>query len=537
MKKTVTVNISGIFFHIDEDAYEILNRYIDSLKYHFQNNSGKDEIISDIESRIAEILQSKVNDKKHVIEIEDIQEIISILGKPEDFNGDESEPQKPNNQESTYRNKRLYRDADNRVLGGVASGISHYFNVDPIWIRLAFVATFYIFGPLVYIIVWIIVPQARSTAEKLEMKGERVNISNIENSIKEEFAHVKNKVNDFANDTKDYYKNRNYKSKGEKTMYRSLDFIENIFKYGVKAIVVFAGIILIGIGIALAAGLISSMSSNNNLLIFNNGTHGLSLAHFLSLFLESTQLINLAIIGIMLLIGIPVIMIVYGGVKMVLGIHQRYKAISLSALSLWLAGLFITLYCLFSGLSSYQEKGFTKQIYPISDSINNKLIVKIQASELSDNINGLIDEEDEDINLNLHNFIMSVKNGTNINYGYPEINFKASTENKYEVVATKIARGANIKDAKENSEKINFNVNATDSVLMIDKFFTTSNPKWRKQQVKITIKIPVGKQIYLDQSLEGIKYYSTFESNLYEIDKYNTWYVMTENGLKEETTK
>ncbi|MEI7597659.1 MAG: PspC domain-containing protein [Bacteroidota bacterium] len=541
MKKTVTVNISGIFFHIDEDAYDKISKYIETLKFHFQNNTGKDEIISDIESRIAEILQSKVNDKKQVITMEDIDEIISILGKPEDFSDESEDAPKTNQQNNTYRNKRLYRDADSRILGGVASGIAHYFNVDPIWIRLAFVATFYILGPLVYIIAWIIIPQARTTAEKLEMKGERVNISNIENSIKEEFGHIKNKVNEFANDSKEYYKNSSYKSKGEKTMYRSLDFLENIARYTVKSIIIFAGIILVGMGIALIVGLIMSVSSSSHAILANHNGNILSLPSFLGIFLESQQQISIAIIGILLLVGVPIIMIIYGGIKMILGIHQRYKAISFSALSLWLAGLFITLFSVFSGLESYQERGFTKQQYSVSDSLNQRLILKIKPSNIIDEFDENSDEFDINFenhdDFDFHNFRMTKQNGEFNNYGYPQIDFKPSNDKIFQITAIKTARGKTSKDAKENAERINYNISVNDSVILFDKYFMSNIQKWRKQDLRITVKVPVGSKVYIDQSFEYLKYYSDYNSILNDLDKYNQWYTMTETGLKCDETE
>ena len=138
MKKTFTINISGIIFHIDEDAFEKLSNYLNSIKSCFNSSDGKDEIIADIEARIAEMLQAKISDSKQVITIEDISEIIAVMGEPEQI-GAENGAQTKSNYSSTETRKRLYRDSDNKVLGGVCSGIGAYFNIDPVWIRVAFV--------------------------------------------------------------------------------------------------------------------------------------------------------------------------------------------------------------------------------------------------------------------------------------------------------------------------------------------------------------------------------------------------------------
>ena len=171
MKKNFTVNISGIIFNIDEDAFEKLNNYLDSIKKHFNNSVGKDEIISDIEARIAEMLKEKTNETKNIVTIDDINKVIEVMGQPFEF---DSEDEEPVYKEETYysrKTKRLFRDPDNKIIGGVASGIGEYFNVDPLWFRLGFFITLFIGGTgfFAYMILWIVVPEARTTAEKLEM--------------------------------------------------------------------------------------------------------------------------------------------------------------------------------------------------------------------------------------------------------------------------------------------------------------------------------------------------------------------------------
>ncbi|RLD61769.1 MAG: hypothetical protein DRJ05_01845, partial [Bacteroidetes bacterium] len=195
MKKTFTVNVNGIVFHIDEDAYNVLNDYLSSIKKHFSKTEGRDEIISDIEARIAEMLQENINGKNQVITIEHIEKVIEVIGLPSEFEGEDA--YEDNNKS---KSKRLYRDPDNTMIAGVCSGLGNYFQADPVWFRLIFVLAV-VFGVgtglIVYLILWIVVPEAKTTAEKLEMKGEKVNLSNIESSIKEELDKLKDKFNDF----------------------------------------------------------------------------------------------------------------------------------------------------------------------------------------------------------------------------------------------------------------------------------------------------------------------------------------------------
>ncbi len=220
MKKTFTVNISGIVFNIDEDAYSVLNDYLQSIKKHFANTDGRDEIISDIESRIAEILTESITDTKEVISIEDIEKVIKAIGLPNEFEIDEEEPIAK--QRSTGRSgketKRLYRDPDNTMISGVCGGLGAYFHTDPVWFRLAFVILAFAgvgTGVLIYIVLWAVIPLAGSTAEKLEMRGERVDLSNIEKSIRQEIDNLKDKFNDFTQEAKNTYKKKSEEHRDE----------------------------------------------------------------------------------------------------------------------------------------------------------------------------------------------------------------------------------------------------------------------------------------------------------------------------------
>ncbi|MBN2612779.1 MAG: PspC domain-containing protein [Bacteroidales bacterium] len=195
MKKTVSVNLSGILFNIDDDAYNILEDYLNRIESHFSGQGESKEIMADIESRIAELLNERHNGAKKVVSVTDIEAIIKTMGNPDDF----IEPGNGDSRSTQYTarsrgHKRIYRDPDNRVLGGVCAGLGAYFNIDPVIFRIIIVilTPFGGAGLLIYIVLWIIIPDAVTTAQKLEMRGDPVNVSNIGNFIKEEFESVKN---------------------------------------------------------------------------------------------------------------------------------------------------------------------------------------------------------------------------------------------------------------------------------------------------------------------------------------------------------
>ena len=196
MKKNISINISGIIFHIEEDAYNQLKDYLESINSYFASYEDSSEIIADIESRIAEIFLSKLNDGKQIINIDDVGSLISTMGTTADFEAIEDEEHTveytqseskeketsketdETSQKETGSVKRLLRDEKRRILGGVASGMAHYFRIDPLWIRLIMVLLFLnvFFGPIssmvliAYIVLWIVIPGSQDLDGNKEIK-------------------------------------------------------------------------------------------------------------------------------------------------------------------------------------------------------------------------------------------------------------------------------------------------------------------------------------------------------------------------------
>lgn len=197
MKPTIKVSIGGLAFNLEEDAYRILDSYLQALKNHFKGNPESNEIIADIEFRLSELLQMRLNNKENVVSAEDARDIIKIMGNPKEFDDAENEApegntaKEDNASENSFKKRRLYRDIDNKIIGGVCSGLAHYLRIDCVAIRLVFIGLLFLFYfllsvkaaflvVLIYIILWIIIPQARSFSQKLEMKGANQSIENIE---------------------------------------------------------------------------------------------------------------------------------------------------------------------------------------------------------------------------------------------------------------------------------------------------------------------------------------------------------------------
>ena len=162
MNKTININIAGTVFNVDEDAHDLLNKYLESIKLYFSKIDKDGEIISDIESRIAENFLSKLSNKNNSISLSDVKNIIKIMGTLDDFKEIYDDE---NKEEETFSSngkdsKKLHRNISDKVIAGVASGISNYFQVDPIIIRIIFLASLFAggFGFFAYIICWIGIP-------------------------------------------------------------------------------------------------------------------------------------------------------------------------------------------------------------------------------------------------------------------------------------------------------------------------------------------------------------------------------------------
>ncbi|HNP07891.1 MAG TPA: PspC domain-containing protein, partial [Cyclobacteriaceae bacterium] len=185
MKKNISINISGIIFHIEEDGYDILRKYLDSINAYFSSFEDNSEILADIESRIAELFLSKLSEGKQVITKDDVNSLIHTMGSVSDFKAAEEQENAGGTQttKSTKKEKRsssqgttskkLYRDQKRKILGGVCAGLAHYFNIDPVWPRLLFALL--VLGSyggllLVYIILWILLPASAELEEEEEVK-------------------------------------------------------------------------------------------------------------------------------------------------------------------------------------------------------------------------------------------------------------------------------------------------------------------------------------------------------------------------------
>jgi len=193
MKITVNCNLAGYAFHMDEDAYQQLRQYLVRLEKEFSGEQGAEEIIADIEARMAELFRMRLDKYKQVITLQDIEAVMAVLGSPEAISGNGAA-------ESAFPrafHRRFYRDPDGRVFGGVCAGLAAYFSWNPLLFRILFALLVLAgsFGIWLYLILWLVLPEAATTAQKLEMRGDPVTIANIQETVKSRFASMKKKIN------------------------------------------------------------------------------------------------------------------------------------------------------------------------------------------------------------------------------------------------------------------------------------------------------------------------------------------------------
>lgn len=323
MKKTLTVNLNNVVFHIDDDAYELLQNYLSAVEKQLSEDERK-EVMSDIEARVAELFTERLQRNKNVVNKEDVEQIIEVLGKPSQFGGEESETetQSETGKQDKKRSRRFYRDPENSVLGGVCGGLSAYLGMDVTLLRIIFIILVFVgVGMIipVYLIVWLIAPPAVTVAQRLEMQGEDVTID----SIKGEFNNVKNYVES------DKFKN----SAGN--IGRTIgDVLGGIFKaiFGfLGAVLGFAGVILLGV-------LVLALM----FLIFEPGIlNGFTPEIVTSTDVLSSEKAVLFIISLLLVVGCPIFMIIHWVVRLVSGKKEFPKNTFWVTIVLWFAGLFM----------------------------------------------------------------------------------------------------------------------------------------------------------------------------------------------------
>jgi len=529
MNKTININLGGIFFHIDEIAYQKLRGYLDSIRRSLSDDpKGRDEIITDIESRIGEILSEKIKDVRQVINEQDIDEVIEVMGKPEDYMvDDEIFNDESYGNYSSQRRKKLYRDGNDRFLGGVSSGMAHYLNVDVIWIRLGWlIAAFgFGFGFIVYPLLWILLPEANSTAEKLEMEGAEVNITNIEKKIRDEISDASTRVKHGIDEVSDKVKNADYKKYGNRAKSGSQDLVDTLGRVFVTIFMVigkFIGVLLIIVAVTTVLGLLISMFTLGSLdfihddwlfrnsVIYNNS--GLPI-WFLSVLT-------------FVLVAIPFFFLFALGLRILSNNTKSIgKTTKLSLLGVWIVTLLIAI---FFGTRQFMNSAYdgtatsTQEIfYSKTDTLEIKMVDNKNISN-----NSVIKRNWRS------EIILDDDNQEKIYSNNIRLNILPSDDGTMYAKVRKMSQGQSRKDARENAELMNHSYELNEEALRIDGYFLAElSNRFSEQRVYVDLYLPEGQAVFLDKSTRTFLYDVYNVQNIYDNDMAKHYFLMTQDGF------
>ena len=475
MNKTYNINLAGQIFAINDDAYESLSAYLQSLRQFYKNEIDRDEIIKDIESRFAELFLAK--GKGYIVTKKDTDEVIGMMGRPQEFDTSyteddiEIEPNKTPYQNAGYETKkRVYRDPDDKIVAGVCSGLAKYFGIDdPIWFRIGFVliTLFTGLGFLVYPILWLIIPEATTSSQKLTMRGENVNLSSIEKTVREEPVQRQGAGNQILEFIGGFIK----------LFFKSLLYL-GVFVLGIVALAIIISLLatFFGLGIALVAG--------NPLLT--------------KYFFDNNSVSWLIGIGGLLATVIPIILFVLAIVHIFSKTNKPLKKnILFSLIGLFLFGILLLNIVYSKGKKLIAEHQKITQSVPLYEASKiDTLDLSMAFTEKKDNIDGVQINSFQDF----MNFIAR-KDEINIPV---DIKILPTNSDSFIVVREFSANGKDEKTALENATDITHNIIQKGNQLIIDPYIGIDIPKskFRNQKLIVKIYVPEGKKIKWNERVE-----------------------------------
>ena len=492
MNKTVNINLAGIFFHIDEDAYGKLQRYLSAIKRSFEGVAGEDEIIADIEARIAELFSNKIKDDRQVIGMTELDEVITVMGQPEDYmvdddifedgpvNGKKSKKRSPRSGDG----KKLYRDTDNAYIGGVSSGLGHYFAIDALWIRLALVLIVIAgvgFPIFLYILLWILIPEAESTADKLSMTGKAVNIDNIQEKVKEGFENVADAVKNV-----DYDKYGNKIKKGTQGFFGGLG---SIIMFFLKVLAKILGVIFIITGASVVIGLFVGLFTAGTFDIVYAG----GLEQFDNVSFPTSAPVWLTSIVTFFAIGIPFFFLFYLGLKILTSnLKSMPIAGKLSLVGVWLISVIVLGVIGVREMTEHSFSGKVSTEERLDITAGDTLKLTMRANEQYD--------------LPLRRSTSTVSSENNVGErNYVSRNVRLIVRETQEDTAyfriIREANGSSYTNAKEEAGYIDYNYKLDSGRLALDGHFTsTRRNRYNDQEVEVILYLPEGAYLYADKN-------------------------------------
>jgi phage shock protein PspC (stress-responsive transcriptional regulator) len=490
MNKIITINLGGRAIQIEEDAYDALRDYLHQLQKQFANTENGREIIEDIEARISEMLAEKLKNGRVSINVADVKEVVKIMGKPSDFDEEAATNSEYEAQPKSEFQKRLYRDVDQRFLGGVCSGLAHYFNMDITIVRIIWLLMFFAFGTgfVIYIILWAVIPKANTTAEKLQMKGETPNIENIRKSVSDEAKKAMDSVNEFA--------------KSQKVRSGISEIVGTFGKLFRAIFTVVAGILSVVFTIVILA--IASY------LLFGFGDININGASYamsdLPQLYSSSSVFWLVKLMLYLLIILPIATLLIRLADFLFNQERVVPKRVYQALGIFWVLIVIT--SLFTFAFTAQE---FKQVHNSYE--------EIALNDLGDslNINTLQNKEG----------VLGV-----FDYRMVKIIVEPSVGNEKILRIRKSARGSNEEKASITTRKIQSNFETSKNEIKFSNRINLKGEVYRDQRVTYMLKLPVGTVVKFNPNMEKMLDHNTGLIDLFPSEAAGHSFTVTSEGLK-----
>lgn len=496
MEKTLTINISGWVFNINEDAYEKLTQYFKMLKKHFKNEEGGDEIVADIETRIAELFKERISDQNAVVLMHHVDEVIGIMGQPFEMDEEQANETYEYSAPKSKSSKTLFRDTKSGHIAGVSSGLGKYMNLEPIIFRIVFLLLISTggLGIILYLALWILIPEAKTTSDRIKMEGKRVNIKNIQDKVKEETDYLKDRLNDFSEEARDvYHKTGPIRQQGLKSIET---VVKSTGRFLLRVLKMLLGFVLLVYGVAFLIGF--AILQFNWIPEFEFDTfsiHGMSLPSFLNTYVMENNYGIIAIIAVSLIIFIPIVMMIFHGVRFLFNL-KRNKTVGTIAWQSWLVALIIALGTSYTSITAYKEEALVITKHDFNTLKNDTLQIRLNTNNYYANV--LSSDKQKVISQDRN--IPILRDG--VFYGEPRLRILNTENDEFYMKLYLRSRGHDELQAKENIQKLEFHFQTDSLGIILDPYYLLKEKaKWRGQDVDIRIFIPKGKTVMIDRNI------------------------------------
>ena len=524
MEKTIIINIGNTIIHIEESAYELLKAYLNEVKQHFANHADDLEIVTDIENRIAELLFEQLEEQKNqVVDTANVNFVIAQMGRVQDFDmAEEGEEEPVVNTAYQYQitDKKLYRDMDERVIAGVCAGIAHYLNFEARWIRIAAILSVFIGGSglLVYALLWIIMPKAKSRIEKMEMKGEPANLQGFQKNLDEELLAVKERLTEVNKHAQPLItKFGNFVGEFFEWLGRFMAGTGKvIFKIIAIFIVIFGVLFLLALIIGTAAF---------------QGFWDASIYEFFPFSIINEGNRGVILFSAFIVCFIPILALVLFSIRVAFSKQAINKTLSFALLIIWLAG---------AATVGYQAAKISSEFKQHAELTETTELKTLPTYIIDIDRSKYFSKEDSvayHIDGNQRNKIVidDFEDGPFVSPNNVRINIIKSETGVTRLVQKFESQGKTFQSALQNAQNISYTYTAKESSLIFNpRFQLRKGSIWRNQEVWINLEIPVGTKVIIkEDSYRYINNYGTWDCADKENDSndYSTW-VMTEDGLR-----